>query len=447
MSVAAESLESVPATVDGNARKALWGSAIGYAMDGFDLLILGFMLRSIAGDLGLTPTQSASLVTATLVGAVIGGIGFGMLSDRLGRVRVLTWTIVLFAVFTGLCALAQGYWDLLLYRTIAGVGLGGEFGIGMALVAEAWPASKRARASSYVGLGSQFGVLVAALLTPTLLPVIGWRGMFTLGLFPAIIAYFIRSSLHEPEVFVEKSKGRPKQSALHLLVKDIETTKLSLGMVILCSVQNFGYYGLMIWLPNYLSARFGFALTQSALWTCVTLAGMAAGIFLFGNIADRIGRRPAFFSYMFGAAIMVLIYSRLNDPIQLLMAGALMGFFVNGMLGLWRADQRTVSDLGARHGAERAVQYRSRRRRLRPGCGRCDRIGLFLRDRDCDARGALRARHIGDVVPDPRALRRRVDLTSSGTTGSDRAIAHPLGKVGLSFELRSRSRGLAGRLL
>jgi len=333
MSVAAESLESVPATVDGNARKALWGSAIGYAMDGFDLLILGFMLRSIAGDLGLTPTQSASLVTATLVGAVIGGIGFGMLSDRLGRVRVLTWTIVLFAVFTGLCALAQGYWDLLLYRTIAGVGLGGEFGIGMALVAEAWPASKRARASSYVGLGWQFGVLVAALLTPTLLPVIGWRGMFTLGLFPAIIAYFIRSSLHEPEVFVEKSKDRPKQSALHLLVKDIETTKLSLGMVILCSVQNFGYYGLMIWLPNYLSARFGFALTQSALWTCVTLAGMAAGIFLFGNIADRIGRRPAFFSYMFGAAIMVLIYSRLNDPIQLLMAGALMGFFVNGMLG------------------------------------------------------------------------------------------------------------------
>src|SRR6516164_3661969 len=333
MSVTAQSLESVPAVVDSNARKALWGSAIGYAMDGFDLLILGFMLRTIAADLGLTPAQSASLVTATLIGAVLGGIGFGMLSDRLGRVRVLTWSIILFAIFTGLCSLAQGYWDLLFYRTIAGIGLGGEFGIGMALVAEAWPASKRARASSYVGLGWQFGVLVAALLTPMLLPVIGWRGMFTLGLFPAIIAYFIRSSLHGPEVFVEKSKNRPKQSALHLLVKDIETTKLSLGMVILCSVQNFGYYGLMIWLPNYLSARFGFALTQSALWTCVTLAGMAAGIFLFGNIADRIGRRPAFFSYMFGAAIMVLVYSRLNDPIQLLMAGALMGFFVNGMLG------------------------------------------------------------------------------------------------------------------
>jgi len=229
-------MESVPTTVDSNAWKALAGSALGYAMDGFDLLILGFMLRTIASDLNLSQAQSASLVTATLIGAVIGGIGFGMLSDRLGRVRVLTWTIVVFAVFTGLCAFSQGYWDLLFYRTLAGVGLGGEFGIGMALAAEAWPASKRARASSYVGLGWQTGVLVAAIATPLLLPVIGWRGMFALGVFPAVAAYFIRASLHEPEVFVEKSKDHPKESALHLLVKDTETTKLSLGMIILCSV-------------------------------------------------------------------------------------------------------------------------------------------------------------------------------------------------------------------
>ena len=86
---------------DGEARKALWGSALGYAMDGFDLLILGFMLQAISADLHLTPTAAASLVTATLIGAVMGGLIFGMLSDRLGRVRVLTWTIVLFAVFTG----------------------------------------------------------------------------------------------------------------------------------------------------------------------------------------------------------------------------------------------------------------------------------------------------------------------------------------------------------
>ena len=309
------------------------GSALGYAMDGFDLLILGFMLRFIASDLHLTPAEGASLVTATLVGAVLGGIGFGMLSDRIGRVRVLTYTIVLFAVFTGLCGIAQGYYDLLGYRFVAGLGLGGEFGIGMALVAEAWPAAQRARASSYVGLGWQLGVLAAAVATPLLLPAIGWRGMFFVGILPALLAYVIRYSLHEPEIFIAKSKNHPKESALRLLVKDGETTKLSLGMVILCSVQNFGYYGVMIWLPNYLSTRFGFALTQSAVWTSVTIAGMAIGIYSFGQVADRIGRRPAFFGYMLGAAIMVIVYSQLTDPFALLIAGAVMGFFVNGMLG------------------------------------------------------------------------------------------------------------------
>jgi len=322
---------STPSEVTSEARKALWGSAMGYAMDGFDLLILGFMLKAISVDLGLSPVQAASLVTATLIGAVIGGIAFGILSDRLGRVRVMTWTILLFAVFTGLCALAQGYWDLLIYRTIAGLGLGGEFGIGMALVSETWPAAKRARASCYVGLGWQLGVLAAAVLTPVLVPEIGWRGMFIIGIFPAVAAYFIRYSLHEPDAFTTREKQQT--SSLRQLVKDKATFKLSLGVAVLCSVQNFGYYGVMIWLPNYLATRFGFALTQSAVWISVTIAGMALGIFLFGHIADRIGRRPAFLTYMLGAAVMVVVYSQLTEPSHLLVGGAIMGFFVNGMIG------------------------------------------------------------------------------------------------------------------
>jgi MFS family permease len=222
----------------------------------------------------------------------------------------------------------------------------------MALAAEAWPASKRARATSYVGLGWQTGVLAAAIVTPILLPVIGWRGMFAIGIFPAIAAYFIRHSLHEPEIFVQKVKERPKESSLGLLVKDWDTTKLSIGMIILCSVQNFGYYGVMIWLPNYLATRFGFALTQSAIWTSVTIAGMAAGIFCFGHIADRVGRRPAFLTYMIGAAVMVVLYSQLTDPFQLLVAGAVMGFFVNGMLGGYGALMSELFPTAARATAQ-----------------------------------------------------------------------------------------------
>jgi len=318
--------------------KALVGSAVGYAMDGFDLLILGFMLSAISADLNLTPAQSGSLVTWTLVGAVVGGIVFGALSDRYGRVRVLTWTIVLFAVFTGLCAIAQGYWDLLIYRTIAGIGLGGEFGIGMALAIEAWPAKHRAKAASYVALGWQFGVLAAALLTPVLLPHIGWRGMFVVGIFPAFVAWDFRTRLHEPEIFSRKqtalsTQKTSKLESFKLLIKDKATTKVSLGVVVLTSVQNFGYYGIMIWMPNFLSKQLGFSLTRSGLWTAVTVCGMMAGIWIFGRLADRIGRKPSFLLFQLGAVISIITYSQLTDPTAMLVAGAFLGMFVNGMMG------------------------------------------------------------------------------------------------------------------
>ncbi|UAX43084.1 MFS transporter [Pasteurella canis] len=318
--------------------KALLGSAVGYAMDGFDLLILGFMLSAISADLALTPAQSGSLVTWTLIGAVAGGIIFGALSDKYGRIRVLTWTIVLFAVFTGLCAFAQGYWDLLIYRTIAGIGLGGEFGIGMALAAEAWPARHRAKASSYVALGWQVGVLGAALLTPLLLPHIGWRGMFLVGIFPAFVAWYLRAKLHEPEIFVQKQTALESQKAsrlepFRLLIKDKATTKISIGIVILTSVQNFGYYGIMIWMPNFLSKQLGFSLTKSGLWTAVTICGMMFGIWLFGQLADRIGRKPSFLLFQFGAVISIFTYSQMSDPTYMLFAGAILGMFVNGMMG------------------------------------------------------------------------------------------------------------------
>ncbi|AUT70344.1 MULTISPECIES: MFS transporter [Paraburkholderia] len=333
MNIAPSTTQAAQDARPGYAARALIASVLGYAMDGFDLLILGFMLPVIAADLHLSSTQAGSLVTWTLVGAVAGGVIFGVLSDYFGRVRMLTWTILIFAVFTGLCALAQGYGDLLAYRTIAGIGLGGEFGIGMTLVAEAWPAAQRARVSSYVGLGWQLGVLAAALLTPLLLPVIGWRGMFALGLLPAVVSFFVRRRVEEPALFTERVARGMRKAPMKLLVADARTIRASVGVVILCSVQNFGYYGLMIWLPTYLSKTFGYSLTRSGLWTAVTVLGMAAGIWLFGVAADRFGRKPAFLFYQAGAVVMVFVYSQLSTPFALLIGGAVMGMFVNGMIG------------------------------------------------------------------------------------------------------------------
>jgi benzoate transport len=318
------------------ARKAVLASVVGYALDGFDLLILGFILGPISKELGLSHIQAGSIVTWTLVGAVAGGVLFGWLADKFGRVRVLNWTILLFAVFTGLCALARGYEDLLIYRTIAGLGLGGEFGIGMALAAEACRPEERARMASYVGLGWQAGVLAAALLVPVLLPHIGWRGIFLVGVLPAIVAFFIRSFIGEPEIFLEQKRAAPSvgsRSAFKPLVANAAATRSSLGVVILTSVQNFGYYGVMIWMPAYLSGHFGYTLTKSAAWTAITVVGMAIGIWLFGQLADRIGRRPVFLGYQVGAALSVLVYAQLQSEYSLLIGGAIMGLFVNGMLG------------------------------------------------------------------------------------------------------------------
>ena len=326
------STTAAPAEVDAYARKALVASTLGYAMDGFDLLILGFILGPLAAGLHLSRPQAGSLVTWTLVGAVIGGLTAGALSDRYGRVRVLSWTILIFAGFTALCALAQGYWDLLVYRTIAGIGLGGEFGVGMALAAEAWPASKRARATSYVGLGWQAGVLVAAFLTPLLLPYIGWRGMFVVGVIPALLAFGIRRFVGEPALFLDAQKKQPI-NPYSVLFADREATAASIGIAIMTSVQNFGYYATMIWLPSYLSTRLGFSLTQSSLWISATVLGGAVGMLIFGFMADRVGRKPLFVAFQIGAAIMALVFPNVTQPNLLLLVAGISGIFLSGMIG------------------------------------------------------------------------------------------------------------------
>jgi MFS family permease len=210
--------------------------------------------------------------------------------------------------------------------------LGGEFGIGMALAAEAWPASKRARVSSYVALGWQVGVLLAAFVTPLLLPVIGWRGMFMVGLLPALVAFIVRRTLDEPEIFVKRHAAK-KENSFRLLVKDGKTVRTTCGIVILSSVHCFAYYGIMTWMPSYLATSLGFSLTKSALWTASIVMGMAFGIWTFGHLADRIGRKPIFIVFQIGSMIMVSLYARVTDPHMLLWRGVIMGLFVNGAIG------------------------------------------------------------------------------------------------------------------
>jgi MFS family permease len=332
--------------------RALAAACVGYAVDGFDLLVLGFMLEPIAMSLGVDRVAASALVTWTLIGAVGGGVLFGLLGDRFGRVRALSWSIMLFTAFTGLCAFARDYRELALCRALAGLGLGGEFGLGMALVAETWPAAWRARACSFVGVGWQFGVLGAALLTPVLLPHIGWRGVFLLGAVPAILAFLVRRALPEPEIFHAAAAGGSVVQRLGMLVANGERIRSTLGMAILCTVQNFGYYGFMVWLPTHLSVDLGYSLSKSSIWIACAVVGMIAGALAFGAAADRFGRRPTFLFYQASAGMALLFYARIHDPLALLFVGAIAGFFVNGMIGGYGALLAELYPTEARATAE-----------------------------------------------------------------------------------------------
>ncbi|MDN6371548.1 MAG: MFS transporter [Brevibacterium aurantiacum] len=326
-------------------RKALFAAAVGYGLDGFDLLILSFALGGIIATFGLSDVEAGSLSTITLFGAVLGGIIFGSLADRYGRVRVLTWTVLIFAVLTGLSSIAQGYWDMAADRFIAGIGIGGEFGIGMALAAEAVPANQRARATSWVGVGFQIGVFAAAIVSAPVIALWGWRALFVIGLFPAIFAFVIRRGVQEPDKFVQSQRGQTAGESgdsaelptfgakIRALVKDKATVKITFALIILSTVQNFGYFGIIAWLPNYLSEKMDLGVTKGSLWTAVTVIGMLAGILIFGQVADRLGRRPAFWIFQAGAIVSILVYSQMTDPSALLIGGFFMGAFANGMLG------------------------------------------------------------------------------------------------------------------
>ncbi len=143
----------------------------------------------------------------TNIGMLLGGIIFGILADKFGRVRIFTYTVFLFAIGTALTGLATNIEQIYIFRFIAGIGAGGEYGIGMALVAEAWPKNKQGRVSSYVSVGAQIGVILAALLSAMILPILGWRALFFVGIIPVVFAFIVRKNLKESPEWVSFTTG------------------------------------------------------------------------------------------------------------------------------------------------------------------------------------------------------------------------------------------------
>jgi len=335
--------------------KMMYAAIAGYAMDGLDMLVLSFAMTAILKEFGLSFAEGGLIATYTLIGAVLGGYVFGIMADYVGRVKVFAFTIILFSIFTGLCALAGSVQELNIYRFLAGLGLGGEFGIGMTLVAETWPADKRARATAGVAMGWQLGVVLAAVIAALVIPMYGWRGLFLVGALPALFAAWSRYGLPEPDIWLSRKQQKKNISEklaagiqlsedekivlketskfpLAHLFTDTRKTTTTIALTIMTSVQNFGYYGIMIWLPTILMQKHNLTLNKTTTWMVVTVIGMIIGIYIFGYFADRVGRRPAYITFYICSALAVWIYSGLTDPIHLLIGGAILGFFCNGMM-------------------------------------------------------------------------------------------------------------------
>lgn len=316
--------------------KTVVASVAGLTLEGMDIMFISFAMSMIVADFNIDLTTGGFISSITNIGMLIGGIIFGILADRFGRVRIFTYTIILFAIGTALTGLAANIEQVYLFRFIAGLGAGGEYGIGMALVAEAWPKNKQGRASSYVSVGAQFGVILAALLSAIILPTLGWRALFIVGVLPVIFAFIVRKNLSEsPEwlaaVKTEKVVNKPKKDNLLQLFDTPRTTITTITLVVMATVQIAGYNGLMIWLPSMLQQSQGLSVSGSALWTISTAVGMIVGMLTFGRFMDRFGAKRAFGVFLLASASAVFLYSYAEGGAGVLIGGAIVGFFSNGM--------------------------------------------------------------------------------------------------------------------
>lgn len=315
-------------------KKTVVASVAGLTLEGMDIMFISFAMTMIIAEFNIDLATGGLISSITNIGMLLGGIVFGVLADKYGRVKVFTYTIILFAIGTALTGVATSIEQVYVYRFILGLGLGGEYGIGMALVVEAWPKNKQGRASSYVSVGAQYGVILAALLSAIILPTLGWRALFFVGLLPVIFAFIVRKNIDEsPEWLAAQKQQNNKQEngKLAQLFASPRITMTTLSLILMATVQIAGYNGLMIWLPSMLQKSQGLSVSSSALWTISTAVGMIIGMLTFGRFMDRFGAKRTFGIFLVASACAVFLYSFATGAVAILIGGAVVGFFSNGM--------------------------------------------------------------------------------------------------------------------
>ena len=325
--------------------RVLAAAKAGWMLDAMDFMLYAMAIGQLRTYFGFNDATAGMLGTVTLVMSGVGGILFGYLADRLGRTRALMGTIVVFSVASLGAATSQSVIQLMMWRALLGIGMGGEWASGAVLVSETWPAAHRNKAISIMQSGWAIGYIFAAVLAALILGAPGataeqWRWLFVDGVLPAVFTLWIRRYVREPDAWQRRNAEAARVNPF----KVIFGTRLAgraILIILLGSTVQFAYWGIFFWLPAFLARPIdqggaGMGVVGSLGWIIPVQVGAYLGYLTFGFIADRLGRRRTFVLFMLGAAVLVPIYGQMaRSPITLMLLGPVLGYFGHGYFSVF----------------------------------------------------------------------------------------------------------------
>jgi MFS family permease len=317
--------------------RVLFGGFFSYTFDAMDILLLAMCLQAIMADLHLTPAAAGLLATSTMIGVALSAVIMGWYSDNYGRRAALQVSLVSFSIFTMAIAVTTNYLEILVLRFVAGLGLGGLWGVISAYISETWPIHQRGRAAAFALSSFPLGVALAAYFAGHMIPEYGWRAVFwTSGLAIPVAIYihfFVPESAawkaqHEARKEVgERDHKKPDSVTLdEIFTKDLAKNTILGALVAGLSLS--AYWGTTTWLPTYLVKERGLSVSDMGMFMTVLSVGMFIGYQLFGWLADTIGKRPALLITLFGCAITLPMYALATDRMVLLWLGPVYAFFI-----------------------------------------------------------------------------------------------------------------------
>jgi MFS family permease len=326
--------------------RVLAAAKAGWMLDAMDFMLYAMAIGQLRSYFNINDAMAGLLGTATLVMSGVGGILFGFVSDRVGRTRALMATILVFSLASLGAATSQSLLQLLLWRAVLGIGMGGEWASGAVLISETWPPAHRNKAISIMQSGWAIGYMLAAATAALVLgsPAAGpdtWRWLFVVGVLPAAFTLWIRRHVREPETWVTHGGSSSSAGNPFAVIFGPTLRRRTILVILLGSAVQFAYWGIFFWLPAFLARPVaqggaGMGVVGSLGWIIPVQIGAYFGYLTFGFIADRFGRRRTFIFFMLVAALLVPIYGQMaRNPVILMMLGPVLGYFGHGYFSMF----------------------------------------------------------------------------------------------------------------